>query len=158
MKITMYTIILSIMLPIFQFTIMNLLHSKFIFIFVLLVIMLGIGTTGYMIIEDMNFIDTLYMTVITLATVGFKEVKELGPSGKIFTIFLILGGFGVFTYTLTTGARIIIEGEIKEVFKKRKMKKKIEELSGHYIVCGYGRMGSIIVKELMASNVKGCCY
>ncbi|HQD35848.1 MAG TPA: potassium channel protein [Thermodesulfovibrio thiophilus] len=150
----MYAIILSIMLPIFQFTIMNLLHSKFIFIFVLLVIMLGIGTTGYMIIEDMNFIDALYMTVITLATVGFKEVKELGPSGKIFTIFLILGGFGVFTYTLTTGARIIIEGEIKEVFKKRKMKKKIEELSGHYIVCGYGRMGSIIVKELMASNVK----
>jgi len=84
----MYAIILSIMLPIFQFTIMNLLHSKFIFIFVLLVIMLGIGTTGYMIIEDMNFIDALYMTVITLATVGFKEVKELGPSGKIFTISL----------------------------------------------------------------------
>ncbi len=77
-----------------------------------------------MIIEDMRFLDALYMTVITLATVGFKEVKDLDEKGKIFTIILILTGFGVFTYTLTVGAKILIEGEIKEVFKKRKMRKK----------------------------------
>jgi len=134
------------MIPIFHIVIMNLMHRKFILILLLLIGVLAFGTIGYMIIEDMEFLDALYMTVITLATVGFKEVKELNESGKIFTIILILSGFGVFTYTLTTGAKIIIEGEIKEVFKKRKMKKKIEVLAGHYIICGYGRMGSIIVK------------
>lgn len=106
-----------------------------------------------MIIEDMRFLDALYMTVITLATVGFKEVKDLDEKGKIFTIILILTGFGVFTYTLTVGAKILIEGEIKEVFKKRKMRKKIDSISEHYVICGYGRMGSIIVRELQANSI-----
>ncbi|MCX7988398.1 MAG: potassium channel protein [Thermodesulfovibrio sp.] len=141
------------MLSVFYITFMSLLHKRIFFIPLLLIIILLIGTLGYMIIEDMIFIDALYMTVITLATVGFREVKDLSYSGKIFTIILILSGFGVFTYALTIGARIIIEGEIKEVFKKRKMRKKVEGLSEHYIVCGYGRMGSIIVKELLANKM-----
>lgn len=103
-----------------------------------------------MFIEDMTFLDALYMTVITLGTVGFKEVKELDDNGKIFTIILILTGFGLFSYTLTVGAKIIVEGEIKEVFKRRKMSKEIKSLSGHYVICGYGRMGSIIARELRA--------
>ncbi len=122
-------------------------------ILLLIIAVLVFGTAGYMIIEDMKFIDAFYMTVITLATVGFKEVKDLDEPGKIFTIILILNGFGIFTYSLTTGAKIIIEGEIKEVFKKRRMRKKIDGLAQHYIVCGYGRMGSIIVKELKANNM-----
>lgn len=132
---------------------MNMLYRKIIFILILLTGVLAFGTVGYMLIANMRFIDAFYMTVITLATVGFKEVKELDENGKIFTIILILSGFGVFTYTLTVGAKIIIEGEIKEVFKKRKMRKKIETLSGHYIICGYGRMGSIIAKELKANGI-----
>lgn len=103
-----------------------------------------------MFIEDMTFLDALYMTVITLGTVGFKEVKELDDNGIIFTIILILTGFGLFSYTLTIGAKIIVEGEIKEVFKRRKMSKEIKSLSGHYVICGYGRMGSIIARELRA--------
>lgn len=141
------------MLSVFYITFMSLLHKRIFFIPLLLILILLAGTIGYIIIEDMTFIDALYMTVITLATVGFREVKELSQEGKIFTIILILSGFGVFTYALTIGARIIIEGEIKEVFKKRKMRKKVETLSGHYIVCGYGRMGSIIVKELLANKM-----
>lgn len=141
------------MLPVIYMAIVNLIHRKFVFVFILLVSILLFGTFGYMIIEDMRFIDALYMTVITLATVGFKEVKELDENGKIFTIILILTGFGVFTYTLTVGAKILIEGEIKEVFKKRKMRKKVENISRHYVICGYGRMGSIIVKELKANNI-----
>lgn len=141
------------MLNVFYITFMSLLHKRIFFIPLLLIVILLAGTIGYIIIEDMAFIDALYMTVITLATVGFKEVKDLSESGKIFTIILILSGFGVFTYALTIGARIIIEGEIKEVFKKRKMKKKAQTLSKHFIVCGYGRMGSIIVKELLANNM-----
>ncbi len=141
------------MLSVFYITFMSLLHKKIFFIPLLLFIILLAGTIGYIIIEEMTLIDALYMTVITLATVGFREVKDLSEAGKIFTIVLILSGFGVFTYALTIGARIIIEGEIKEVFKKRKMRKKVEALSGHYIVCGYGRMGSIIVKELLANKM-----
>ncbi|MGC8796955.1 potassium channel family protein [Thermodesulfovibrio sp.] len=132
---------------------MNLIRRKFVLILLLIIAVLVFGTAGYMIIEDMKFIDAFYMTVITLATVGFKEVKDLDEPGKIFTIILILNGFGIFTYSLTTGAKIIIEGEIKEVFKKRRMRKKIDGLAQHYIVCGYGRMGSIIVKELKANNM-----
>lgn len=73
-----------------------------------------------MTLEDLDFLNALYMTVITVATVGFREVKELSEIGKFFTILLIFSGFGVFTYAMTTGAKILIEGEIKEVFKKRK--------------------------------------
>jgi len=132
---------------------MHQVSKKLLFISILFISIVLLGTSGYMFIENIRFIDALYMTVITLATVGFKEVKELDEIGKIFTIFLILSGFGVFTYTLTVGAKIIIEGEIKEVFKKRKMRKKIESLSGHYIICGYGRMGGIITKELKVNSI-----
>jgi len=132
---------------------MHQVSKKLLFISILFISIVLFGTSGYMFIENIRFIDALYMTVITLATVGFKEVKELDEIGKIFTIFLILSGFGVFTYTLTVGAKIIIEGEIKEVFKKRKMRKKIESLSGHYIICGYGRMGGIITKELKVNSI-----
>ncbi|MEJ5226539.1 potassium channel protein [Thermodesulfovibrio sp.] len=141
------------MLPVIYVAIVNLIHRKFVFVSILLVSILLFGTFGYMIIEDMRFLDALYMTVITLATVGFKEVKDLDEKGKIFTIILILTGFGVFTYTLTVGAKILIEGEIKEVFKKRKMRKKIDSISEHYVICGYGRMGSIIVRELQANSI-----
>jgi len=77
----------------------------------------------------------------------------LTEAGKFFTIILIFSGFGVFTYAMTTGAKILIEGEIKEVFKKKKMKKEIDALKNHYIVCGYGRMGSILCKEFKANKV-----
>lgn len=129
------------------------LRKKVLSIFILLIVVLLYGTVGYMFIEDINFLDALYMTVITVATVGYKEVKELSEAGKIFTILLIFSGFGVFTYALTSGAKIIVEGEIREVYRKRKMKKIIEKLTGHYIICGYGRMGSIIVKELKANSL-----
>ncbi|MCS7215674.1 MAG: potassium channel protein [Thermodesulfovibrio sp.] len=141
------------MLPSIYVAIVTLIHKKFVFVSLLLFGILLFGTIGYMIIEDMNFLDSLYMTVITLATVGYREVKELNDNGKIFTIILILTGFGVFTYALTVGAKILIEGEIKEVFKQRTMKKKVQGLSGHYVICGYGRMGSIIVKELKANKI-----
>ncbi|GAB6183972.1 potassium channel family protein [Thermodesulfovibrio hydrogeniphilus] len=125
-------------------------------IFYIIALLVGVnifGTIGYMLLENMNFLDALYMTVITLATVGYREVKDLSDNGKLFTIILIFSGFGVFTYSLTQGAKIIVEGEIKEVFKKRKMKNVIEHLKDHYIICGYGRMGSIVVKELLANKV-----
>ncbi len=123
---------------------------------VISILILGVilfGTFGYMTIEKLDFLNAFYMTVITVATVGFREVKDLTEAGKFFTIILIFSGFGVFTYAMTTGAKILIEGEIKEVFKKKKMKKEIDALKNHYIVCGYGRMGSILCKEFKANKV-----
>jgi voltage-gated potassium channel len=105
-----------------------------------------------MVIEELSFLDALYMTVITLATVGFREVKELSEVGKVFTIVLIVLGFGVFTYAATTIAQILIEGELKDVFNERRRRKMLEKLRGHYIICGYGRMGRIIAKELKANG------
>lgn len=128
-------------------------QKKLFFVLFLITAIVIYGTVGYMFIEKINFLDALYMTVITLATVGYKEVKDLSINGKIFTILLIFSGFGVFTYALTTGAKIIIEGEIKEAFKKRNMKKKIDNLRDHYIICGFGRMGRIIAKELRSNNI-----
>jgi len=128
-------------------------RKKLTIIFTLILSVIFLGTTGYMTIEKLDFLNALYMTVITVATVGFKEVKDLSEAGKLFTIILIFSGFGVFAYAMTTGAKILIEGELKEVFKKRKMKKEIDALKNHYIVCGYGRMGSILCKELKANQV-----
>ncbi len=93
------------------------------------------------------------MTIITLTTVGYREVHELSSRGMIFTIVLLMVGVGTFLYALSAGAKIILEGELQELFGRKRLEKKIKELKGHYIVCGYGRMGKIICRELKAKNV-----
>ena len=107
-----------------------------------------------MIIEGWDFLDSIYMTITTLTTVGFREVHQLSSRGIIFTIFLIVGGVGTVLYALSTGAKVILEGELKEVYGRRKLEKRIKGLDGHYIVCGYGRMGRIISKELKAEGIQ----
>lgn len=130
------------------------LRKKFIFAVVLVVLVASFGTAGYMLLEGWNFIDSLYMTVITLASVGFKEIHDLSFTGRIFTIILIIGGVGSVAYALSAAAKIILEGELQEVYGRRRLEKKIKELKNHYIVCGYGRMGKIICRELREKNIK----
>ena len=119
----------------------------------LIIIVIAFGTAGYQLIEGWNFLDALYMTIITLTTVGYREVHELSSRGMIFTIVLLMVGVGTFLYALRAGAKIILEGELQELFGRKRLEKKIKELKGHYIVCGYGRMGKIICRELKAKNV-----
>ncbi|HBG92951.1 MAG TPA: potassium channel protein [Nitrospiraceae bacterium] len=107
-----------------------------------------------MLIEGWGCLDSLYMTVITIASVGYKEIHDLSANGRIFTIILIISGVGSVTYALTTIAKIVVEGEIQEVFGRKRLEKKIKELKGHYIVCGYGRMGRIICRELKEKDIK----
>lgn len=130
------------------------LQQKFIVAVVLVMLVASFGTAGYMLIEGWNFTDSLYMTVITLASVGFKEVHDLSLIGRIFTIILIIGGVGTVAYALSAGAKIILEGEFQEVYGRRRLEKKIKELRDHYIVCGYGRMGKIICRELHENNIR----
>ncbi|MFQ5807320.1 MAG: potassium channel family protein [Phycisphaerae bacterium] len=106
-----------------------------------------LGALGYWLLEDMTLLQAFYMTVITVTTVGLQEVQPLQSQGRVFTIFLILFGVGAFTYLVTTVADYLIAGEIKGFLEQRKMQNKIKQLSGHFIVCGYGRMGEQVARE-----------
>lgn len=114
----------------------------------LLFALIILGTSGYMIIEKWDFLDSLYMVVITLATVGYKEVKELSPAGEIYTIILILTGSGFLAYSLTNIVMMLVEGKLGEILRSKKMKKEIERMHGHFIVCGAGKTGIHIIDEL----------
>lgn len=128
------------------------LRKKLLISLTMITFIVAFGTIGYMTIEGWNFLDSIYMTIITLASVGYKEVRELSENGRVFTIFLIIGGVGTVLFALNNGAKIILEGEFREIFGRSRLEKKIKELKGHYIVCGYGRMGRIICRELKEKN------
>ncbi len=120
----------------------------------LIFLMVALGTAGFIIIEGWNFLDALYMTIITLTTVGYGEVHNLSSEGRIFNIFLIIGGVGTVFYALSTGAKLVLEGELQEMFGRKRLEKKIKDLHDHYIICGHGRMGRIISRELNAKKEK----
>ena len=118
-----------------------------------LFLLMSLGTMGYMAIEGWRFLDALYMTVITLATVGFQEVHYLSDKGRVFTILLIIVGVMVLGYTVGKLAQIMFEGQFQRFLGRKKLEKSIEELRDHYIVCGYGRIGSLICKEFAAKPI-----
>jgi len=115
---------------------------------IVIIFVISFGTIGYSIIERWNPFDSLYMTIITLTTVGYGEVHPLSKAGKFFTIILILSGVGAMLYALGSGAKTLIEGELREILGRKKVSKIIEGIRNHYIICGYGRMGKIISKEM----------
>lgn len=110
-------------------------------------LVIAFGTAGYHFLERMSVTDSLYMAVITVTTVGFREVRDLDPPGRVFTIVLILFGVGAFMYTATAVANYVIAGELRGFMGQRRMEKQIERLHDHYIVCGYGRMGRRVAAE-----------
>lgn len=113
-------------------------------------IILLCGSIGYILIEGSEWttLDALYQTMITLTTVGFQEVHPLSSSGRIFTMFLILSGMGFIFYFLFRVTEVVIEGTVKDLFGRRKLEKKITQLEGHYIICGYGRIGRTVAQLL----------
>jgi voltage-gated potassium channel len=117
----------------------------------LLLWILMFGTIGYMIIEKWHFLDALYMTVITITTVGFGEIRKVSEVGRIFTITLIFLGMGIVAYMLGMVAQTMVEFHVSSIVGRRKMGLKLRSIKDHYIICGYGRIGRIISEEL-ASN------
>ncbi len=115
-----------------------------------LALLMTVGTTGYMVIEGWSPLDSLYMTVITLGTVGFREITPLSDIGKIFTIFLIIIGVSVIGYIVGSLAQIMFEGQYQRIIGRKKVEKKILALNDHYIICGFGRIGALICKEFAA--------
>ena len=100
-----------------------------------------LGALGYVLIERVSVVDAFYMAVSTIATVGFGDIKPLSPAGRLFTIALIIGGVGTAFYLLTTVAELVIEGRLREFLGKTAMLRKIHQLEGHVIICGFGRFG-----------------
>ena len=131
---------------------MKLLDSKINKIIILVISILTIGTTGYMVFSNYSFIDAVYMTVITVTTVGFGEVKPFTPEEKVFTIFLILTSITLFGYAVSTFSEYLVSGKLFDYFKHKKVEKKIAQLKGHTIVCGYGRNGRQAVVKLINYN------
>lgn len=115
--------------------------------FIALFSLLAFGTAGYMLIQQWDFFDSLYMTVITVATVGFGEVHPMSTGGRIFTIFLTLGGVGTAFYILTSIVQATLDSEFG-VFRRSRMDARIRKLNNHFILCGYGRVGEAIANTL----------
>jgi voltage-gated potassium channel len=117
----------------------------------LLVVLLG-GTIGYALIEGWTVFESLYMTVITLSTVGFKEVREISDAGRMFTILLILGGVSILAYALATLIEFVVSGQLSGLYRRRAVRKSIEALDGHFIICGFGRVGEAVAHEFIANR------
>ena len=113
-----------------------------------LLVLPAIGVAGYRWIEGWPVLDALYMTVITLSTVGYTEVHPMSAAGRIFTMGLIVGGGVLAAYALTQVAQIVFSGELRRYWVGQKRRRMLAELSQHFIVCGYGRVGRNVVAEL----------
>jgi voltage-gated potassium channel len=114
-----------------------------------------IGTLGYVLLMGWSLLDALYMTVITVGTIGYEEVHDLSndPAGRLWTIVLIISGVASLAYAASTIGEFIVEGTVRGYFQRRRMEAAIDKLSGHYILCGYGRVGREIADEFAAEGV-----
>ena len=119
----------------------------------LLSLVVLLGTSGYMVVEEWPLLDALYMTVITITTVGYGEVSTVSESGRVFTVFLIFAGMGIMAYTLGIVAQIMVEFQVRDLIGRRRMGLKLKNMKNHYIVCGHGRIGSIIAQELKSNGI-----
>ncbi len=118
----------------------------------LLVLLILIGVIGFMLIANYSWIDALYMTVITIATVGYGEVVPLDATGKLFTVFLILTSLGVIAFSLSVITEYIVYKSNPQLIEQKKINKMISSLENHVIICGYGRNGKQAVRKLLAHN------
>ncbi|MCX7548157.1 potassium channel protein [Xanthomarina sp. F1114] len=130
----------------------KLLRSKIYTAIALLILLLSAGVIGFRILSQLSWIDALYMTVITITTVGFGEVQPLDESSKVFTVFLILTSVVIVGYAISVITEYILSRNNFEGLKQRKMQKKIDSLKNHIIICGYGRNGKQAAKKLLAYN------
>ena len=119
------------------------------FILLAFTLLLIIGVLGYMALLKVGFVDALYMTVITISTVGFGEVGTTSSQSEIFSVFMIFLGVGIVGYTFTTVVAMFVEGKVKDLWKGNKMDRKISALKDHYIICGSGELAEVIINKFI---------
>jgi voltage-gated potassium channel len=112
------------------------------------------GVLGYLWVFGWSFIDALYMTVMTMTTVGYTEVRALDTAAKLFTVTLLVLGATVLILTLSIAASVLLEDPVRERIRRRRLRKRVEDLDNHYIVCGYGRVGRTVAEELRREGVE----
>jgi voltage-gated potassium channel len=115
---------------------------------VLLVAVVAFGTLGYHFVLGWDWVDALYMTAITITTVGFEEVRHLDTAGRLLTIIVLLTSAGVFAYAITTLATLVLDARFGSLLWRRRMERKIEVLQDHYVICGFGRTGRAVAEQL----------
>ncbi len=124
------------------------------FWFLIIVFITVVGVVGFIVIEGFSFVNALYMTVITITTIGYGETEKLSTQGRIFNIGFIITSFSLFTYALATLTQYIASGELKIFLKNRKLMKNLNSLNGHVIICGFGRNGQQAARTLQAHKHK----
>ena len=128
-------------------------NRKLIFLLIFVFIVIAGGTAGYMLIEGWTFTESLYMTAITISTVGFQEAHPLSPAGQTFTVFFIAVSIFTVGYTVTTVISYVFEGQIRTVMKERRMKKMLSMIRDHYIICGFGSVGRETAEEFHLNKI-----
>lgn len=118
----------------------------------ILIGLIVVGSVGYSFLLDVNLLDGLYMTVITISSVGYKEVAPMTDEAKVFSIMLILFGVGTVGYALTNVLLLVVEGDMNYFWRKRRMEKELAKLTGHYILCGAGETGEVVINEFVKNN------
>lgn len=126
--------------------------KKLFIIITLLFSLISTGTIGYMTLIGVSFVDALYMTIITISTVGYGEVGRMTEDSKIFSIFIIFGGISIVGYAFTYIVSIFVEGILNQAWKVKRMNSKIENLKNHYIICGAGETGQSVIKSFKESG------
>jgi voltage-gated potassium channel len=112
------------------------------------------SVTGYMVIEKWDFFDSIYMTIITISGIGYGEVKPLSIQGRIHTMIVIITGVGFYSSMIVYFSTLFVEGSIRGILRRKKMEKRIQNLKGHYIICGYGRIGREVCEALKEKREK----
>ena len=111
-------------------------------------VVLVAGTVGYVVLEGWSWTDAAYMVVTTVSTVGFGEIHPLSPAGRVFTAVLILSGVGALFYTFGSVMAFVFEGHLPHRWERRRMQSRVQRLKRHFIMCGYGRVGRQLAREL----------
>lgn len=128
-------------------------NRNLVIVMALLALLIITGVIGYALLLHVNLIDALYMTVITISTVGYKEVADMDSAAKIFTICIIIAGLGIAGFAVTNLITFLTEGHLKKIWRNRRMENKISELNKHYIVCGAGETGQNIIAQFLVNKV-----
>lgn len=110
------------------------------------------GLCVFMFVEGWSFIESFYMMVITLSTVGFGEIHPLSDRARLLTAIIIIAGVGNFAYIVSSFSRMLVDGHLNKLLWRRKVQKRIDKLDNHYIVCGYGRIGGVVVQEILKAS------